>query len=127
MKPILIYFLVRLSCTCSETIIPDNNNLIYEGRYGPNIIESKYIDFDQPGFKIIFAVEGTTKVDLLLTSKGVNQPHRFWIYVDDALTSVIIDTFNASINEVTKYNVASNLSPDYHDISIVKIVRQNSF
>jgi hypothetical protein len=115
---ILNFFLLHISYG-AITISSDNSYLQYEGRY--KISSNGLIDFDSPGFRINLGIEGATNVDMLLTSNGVDKPHRFWIYIDNVLSDIVIDTKNATVNTVTTYHIADSLSKDYHMISIVKI------
>jgi hypothetical protein len=102
------------------TVGPENSCLQYLGRY--NETESSDVkSFDSPGFQINFGVEGTSQIDILLSIANFDLPHRFWIYIDGILDGNIIDTKNATSGEVTSFNVAKNLSTDYHTVGLVKI------
>lgn len=100
-------------------IKPNDPSIAFEGRF--RSLESGEKDFDLPGSKITLQVEGTTSVDVVLTSKGTDQPHRFWIYIDGALTENIVDTKGMSLDEVKTFNIASGLSTSPHTISLFKV------
>lgn len=121
-KSSFIYFML-LACFnhCQSLLVVKGEEqcVNYSGRYN---LTDDIVSFDSPGFQLSINVEGASEMDVLLSIAGNNQPHRFWIYVNDILNEAnIIDTSNMTVNEVTKFKVASNLEAGSNEINIVKI------
>lgn len=111
-----------LLISIAESIVdikPDDSCLRYLGRF--NDSDSGLKSFDSPGFQLSFGVEGTNQVDILISVAKCDQPHIFWIYIDDVLGDNIIDTSNITQGVVTYFNLVKNLTIDYHTIRLVKV------
>lgn len=112
------------------TIPPNHTHIEYEGRYsyGYNNVNN-IVQFDMPGFSISFCVTGVQNVSVIISSIGLESPHRFWIYINNTLQEdhYVIDTSNA--NDSTTYSYPLNLTPfdnnTFYCLKLLKISESN--
>lgn len=102
-------------------VLPNHLCLAFTGRYNETEDRST-ISFDAPGFQIDFGVKGVSQIDILLSVAGLDNPHRFWVYIDGIVdTHSMIDTSSFSAGEITQVNVANGISTSFHSIRVVKV------
>jgi hypothetical protein len=97
----------------------DNPHIQYDGRYKQ--LEDGSKEFDAPGFRISVGVNDVENVSIVLTSNGVDQPHRFWVYVDGEKRDEYIDTAGTPVGVAKLYSVVAGLDAGLHEVSIVKV------
>jgi hypothetical protein len=106
----------------SVTVIPHDDNLIrYEGRFQRMETGSA---FDMPGSRLTVQFTDSEQIDMTLSQRMGEPflPHRFWVYVDGALSDTIVDTRDMINNTWTRFNLASSLdSTRTYTVSLVKI------
>ena len=109
-------------------VLPNHTSLKYEGRYAWNQSSNiNAVSFDMPGFRISFCVTGAQNVSVLLSSIGLESPHRFWIYVNDTLLEEnTIDTADAELDIIYSYPVATSLNNEsVYCLTLIKISESN--